>query len=58
MTLDGALKKYEDRFDDSFPTVPLMLSRTDAEVIAIIQNCLDEDKDVYDLRYMNLDTDY
>lgn len=57
MTLDDALKKYEDRFD-SFPTIPLMLSRTDAEIIAIIQNCLDEDKDVYDLRYMNLDTDY
>mgnify|MGYP000482280855 CR=1 FL=1 len=35
--LDEALKKYEDRFD-SFPTIPLMLSRTDAEIIAIIQN--------------------
>lgn len=41
------LNMYEKTFGESFPTYPLMMSRTDEEIIEIIDKCLDADKDVY-----------
>lgn len=54
--LDEALNRYEKKFDDSFPM--FAMSGTEAkEVIKIINRCIDENKDVYDLGYLTLDGD-
>lgn len=46
-----ALRKYEKRFPRGFPATPLMRGRTDEEVIAIIEECLEKGKDVEELGY-------
>lgn len=56
--LDEALELYEKKFDDSFPTIPLLLQKSDEEVIEIINKCINEDKDVYDMGYLSLDLNY
>ena len=53
--LEKALEAYYNAFNDNFPTVPLMAGRSDTEVIDIINECLEKDKDVYDLGYITLD---
>lgn len=55
--LEKALELYYVKFNDSFPTVPLMAGRSDDEVIKIIKECVDKEKDVYDLGYLKLDDD-
>lgn len=50
-----ALKRYREKFGDFFPTIPLAVSRTDYEVIAIIDECLKKGKDVYELGYISSD---
>lgn len=52
------LKKYADKFDDGFPMIPLASGRTDEEVIAIIQECLEKGKDVYELGYVEDGNDF
>ena len=46
------LAEYKKAFRDGFPTIPLAWGRTDAEVIAIIDECLKKKKDVYQLGYV------
>ena len=46
---ERALKKYDDHFEEPFPTIPLCWGRTDEEVIEMISQCLAEDKDVYEM---------
>jgi hypothetical protein len=55
--LDKALKLYEETFDDSFPTIPLLMEKSDEEVIQIINKCVEEDKDVYEMKILSLDGD-
>jgi hypothetical protein len=45
--LEERLQMYEKTFGESFPTYPLMLSKTDEEMIEIIDRCLDVEQDVY-----------
>ena len=52
--LQKALERYEKKFNDSFPTIPFS-SREDEEIIDIIDECIEENKDVYDLGYLSLD---
>lgn len=54
--LDDALELYEKTFDDSFPMFS-MSGTPLKEVIQIINRCVDENKDVYDLGYLTLDSD-
>ena len=51
------LDKYRDAFGDGFPTYQVMRGRTDEEGIAIIKQCLEEKKDVYELGIVTLDED-
>lgn len=44
-------------FDDSFPTIPLLMDKSKTEVVEIINKCISEGKDVYDLGYLSLDND-
>lgn len=52
--LQKALERYKKKFNDDFPTIPFD-SREDAEIIDIIDECIEENKDVYDLGYLLLD---
>ena len=51
-----AISEYEQAFHDGFPTIPLAVSTPPDEVIAIIRECLEKKKDVYDLGYVTLDS--
>lgn len=55
--LDEMLKKYRKKFGESFPMIPLKWGRTDSEVIEIIENCLAQGKDVYELGLVSDDED-
>lgn len=52
-----ALELYEETFDDSFPTFPLTGISED-EIIDIINKCVTEKRDVYDMGFLSLDTIY
>lgn len=52
--LQKALERYKKKFNDDFPTIPFD-SWEDAEIIDIIDECIEENKDVYDLGYLSLD---
>lgn len=55
--LEKALDLYFIKFNDNFPTVPLMAGRDENGVIKIIRECVDKEKDVYELGYLSLDED-
>lgn len=55
MTLKMALEAYDEAFNDSFPTIPLLRGRTDAEAVEMIEKCLKENKDVYAMGYLDLE---
>ena len=57
MPIDEWLQKYVDKFDEGFPMYQLGRSRTDAEIIEIIQRCLNEGKTAYDLGLVTDDVD-
>lgn len=52
--LQKALERYKEKFHDDFPTIPFE-SQEDEEIIDIIDECIEENKDVYDLGYLSLD---
>lgn len=51
------MDEYCERFGDGFPTIPLAWGRSDEEIIEIIDKCLEEGKDVYELGYVEDDLD-
>lgn len=53
----NALNRYYDTFDDSFP-MAAMSGYEESEVIEIIDKCISEKKDVYDLGYLSADGIY
>lgn len=53
--LQKALDEYKKKFNDDFPTIPFVGNRPDEEVIEIIDECIEANKDVYDLSYLQLD---
>ena len=53
--LQKAYELYKTTFNDDFPTIPLAESLTDTEIIEMINECVEENKDVYDLGYLQLD---
>ena len=52
-----ALEDYENKFKDGFPTVPLLSKYEESEIIDMISKCIAENKDVYDMGYLELDED-
>lgn len=54
--LDNALELYENKFDDSFPMFS-MKGTPPNEIVEIINNCISENKDVYDMGYLSLNGD-
>lgn len=55
--LDKKMIEYAERFDEGFPAIPLCWGRTDEEVIEIINKCLEEGKDAYEMGYVEDDGD-
>lgn len=53
----NALNRYYNTFDDSFP-MAAMSGYEESEVIKIIDRCIAEKKDVYDLGYLSADGTY
>lgn len=47
------MQEYEKRFED-FPTFEFR-AHSDAKVMEIIDECLEKNKDVYELGYLSLD---
>lgn len=52
--LQKALEQYKKKFNDDFPTIPFY-NKEDEEIIDIIDECIEANKDVYDLGYLFLD---
>ncbi|PIE54101.1 MAG: hypothetical protein CSA35_08015 [Dethiosulfovibrio peptidovorans] len=46
-----AIRRYNARFPDGFPSFPLMISSSPKEIIAIVEECLEKGKDVEELGY-------
>lgn len=55
-TENEAIEAYNKKFKDGFPTIPL-LSRPQKEVIEIVESCIKNNKDVYEMGYLKLDDD-
>lgn len=52
--LQKMYNEYKKKFNDDFPTIPLAVSLEDKEIIEIIENCISQNKDVYELGYLEL----
>lgn len=55
--IEEALNLYLQIFDDGFPTIPLRYSRSDEEILKMINNCIEQKKDVFQLGYYKLPED-
>lgn len=55
--MDEKLDEYTARFGDGFPMIPLGFGRSEEEVIAIVDKCLELGKDVYELGLVTDDFD-
>ena len=55
--IEEKMQEYTERFEDGFPMIPLGWGRSDDEIIAIIDECLRANKDVYQLGYVTDDPD-
>lgn len=53
--LDEKIKEYDKRFG-GFPTM-IFIGYEDDEIIKIIDDCLKQEKDVYEAGYLTLDDD-
>ena len=51
------LREYAKRFGDGFPMYQIGRSRTEDEIIAIINECLENGQDAYELGYCKDDRD-
>ena len=49
MPIDEYLHKYVETFGEGFPMYQLGRTRTEGEIISIIETCLKEKKDAYEL---------
>ena len=55
--LEEKLEEYKERFNDNFPTIPLMRGRSDKEVIAMIDACLKANKNVAEMGFYSSNED-
>lgn len=54
--MEKLMDKYLDLFGDGFPMFQ-MQSKTEEEIKAILERCIKEKKDAYDLGYVSDDAD-
>lgn len=53
--LDRLTLKYAETFEEGFPSFQVFRGRETQECIEIVQRCLRENKDAYELGYATLD---
>jgi len=53
LLIDKMMEEYAAKFGDGFPSYQIMRSRTEEETIEIIKDCLEQDKDAYELGYVS-----
>ena len=53
--LKKAYENYKKKFDDDFPTIPLAECMSEEEIIVMVDECISNNKDVYDMGYLSLD---
>lgn len=51
--IDEMMIEYAKRFEDGFPSFQIMRTRSDDEIIIIIEDCLEKGKDAYELGYVS-----
>ena len=51
------LAEYADHFGDGFPTIPLANNRSDKEIARIIDICIQNNKNVYEMGYLSNEED-
>lgn len=51
--LEEALEFYERTFEESFPTIPLLMDNSDEDVIRMINKCVSQNKDVYGMGFLD-----
>lgn len=52
-TIDKMMIEYAKRFGDGFPSFQIMRTRSDDEIVVIIEDCLEKGKDAYELGYVS-----
>lgn len=52
-TIDRMMIEYAKRFGDGFPSFQIMRTRSDDEIVIIIEDCLGKGKDAYELGYVS-----
>ena len=55
--LEDVMEKYFNVFGDCFPTIPLAWGRSKEELKAMVERCIKENKDAYDMGYLKLEGD-
>ncbi len=60
LLIDELMIEYAKRFKSGFPSFQIMSGHDESETIAIIRECLEKNKDAYQLGYVtdNEDIDY
>ena len=53
VTVDRMMIEYAKRFGDGFPAFQIMRTRSDDEIVVIIEDCLEKGKDAYELGYVS-----
>ena len=51
--VDRMMIEYAKRFGDGFPSFQIMRTRSDDEIVVIIEDCLEKGKDAYELGYVS-----
>lgn len=51
--MEKKMQEYRDAFGEGFPMIPLGWGRTEDEIIEVIDKCLEEKKDVYEMGLVN-----
>ncbi len=56
--LEKKLEQYAKIFDDGFPMYQLGRGRTDEEIVELIDTCIKENKDAYEMGWVKEDAIY
>lgn len=54
----SAIELYEKKFNTTFPTIPLLTTHSDEKIIEMLDKCIVENKDVYEMGYLSEDLIY
>ena len=56
--MDDLLLEYADTFGEGFPMYQIGRTRSETEIVNILKDCLEKNKDAYSLGYCTDEIDY